>query len=274
MRFAQFILAMSGWLWAAEPHPWAVCYSGQIPEKALSPYKLIVLDSDRHPALGPLAAQGKTLLGYVSLGEAAQARGYFSSAQAAGVLLAENSNWKGSYFVDVRASGWRELVLRELVPATLKQGFHGVFMDNLDDAVELEAREPVKFAGMRQAAVELVRAIRREFPSAILMMNRGYTLLPDVEQSIDMALGESVFATYEFSSKQYLPTPRKTYLSQVSLLKAARARQPKLEIFTLDYWNPDDRQGIARIYRAEAANGFYPYVATIGLDRIVEKPEL
>lgn len=41
---------------------------------------------------------------------------------------------------------------------------------------------------------------------------------------------------------------------------------------TLDYWNPADTAGLRRIYRAQRANGFLPYVATVELDRLVPEP--
>jgi polysaccharide biosynthesis protein PelA len=56
------------------------------------------------------------------------------------------------------------------------------------------------------------------------------------------------------------------------LLKRARQANPKLRICSLDYWDPDARKEIRRIYRVERANGFAPYVATRELDRVVREP--
>jgi hypothetical protein len=66
--------------------------------------------------------------------------------------------------------------------------------------------------------------------------------------------------------------PEQDYRYQVDLLQAARKRCPSLRIFTLDYWNPDDRAGLRKIYRVQRANGFEPYVSTIALDRVVLEP--
>ncbi len=126
---------------------------------------------------------------------------------------------------------------------------------------------------MQEAAARLVRTIRLHYPSIKLMMNRGYDLLPEVEQQIDIVLGESVFATYDFKSKKYGVMPREQYQEQVKILQSAKQRRPSLQVFTLDYWDPNDRPGILRIYREERANGFAPYVSTIKLDRIVQEPQ-
>ena len=188
------------------------------------------------------------------------------------MLLKENENWKGSYYVDLREPCWTTRVTGELVPAILAQGFNGVFLDTLDNPIELEHSDPAKYRGMKQAAAGMVREIRRRFPRITIMMNRAYELLPGVEQSIDIVLGESVFATYDFSKKTYHLVDREEYLQQVKVLKQAKARRPALRVLTLDYWNPADTKGLTRIYREERANGFEPYVSTIELDRVIREP--
>ncbi|PWU06185.1 MAG: hypothetical protein C5B51_12835 [Terriglobia bacterium] len=251
---------------------WAAYYSDRVEPEALRDYRLLIFDSDRHPPLAPLAGKGRTVLGYLSLGEVNQHREYFAGLQNAGALAGENPNWPGSYYVDVRDTGWRELVVRQLVPAILAQGFHGLFLDTLDDPAELERRDPNGCRGMTAAAADLVKALRAHYPSIPLMMNRGYELLPQLANHIDIELGESLYSTYDFGRKSYGLVKGQDYKEQVGRLKEAKRRNPHLRIFSLDYWDPSDRRGIRRIYREERANGFEPYVATIGLDQIVKEP--
>jgi hypothetical protein len=174
--------------------------------------------------------------------------------------------------VDVRDQRWRSRVIEQLVPGILARGFQGVFLDTLDNPVELERRDPKTYRGMAAAATNLIKALRQSFPSITIMMNRGYGLLPEVGGSIDIVLGESVYSTYDFERKTYRLVSTEDYREQVRLLKEARKRNPGLRVCSLDYWDPVDFKGIRRIYREERANGFEPYVATIGLDRIVEEP--
>ena len=251
---------------------WAVYYAERATAQDFRNQTVLVFDSDRHPALPPLRGAGKVLLGYLSLGEVASSRAYFPAVRAEGILLQENENWKGSFFVDVRDSRWAKRVLDELVPSILSRGFTGVFLDTLDNPGHLERLDAAKYRGMRAAAVELVKSIRRRYPTIKVMMNRGYDLLPEVEGDLTYVLGESVFATYDFQRKRYVLVPKPLYEEQVRLLNAARRRRPNLEVLTLDYWNPDDKDGIARIYAEQRKNGFSPYVATIELDRLVGEP--
>ena len=267
-------LALVGGLSVTPAHAesWIVYYSDNAPIEAFDAYKVLVLDSDFHPPLGPLLEQKKLLLGYLSLGEVEQVRHYFRKVKDEGILLHENQYWKGSYFVDVRDPRWTKRVIEELIPAILHQGFRGVFLDTLDNPPHLERQDPAKYGGMTAAATRLVRTIRRHYPTITIMMNRGYELLPEVDGHIDVLLAESFFTDYDFDTKVYSRVPPDLYQEQLSIINAAKTRQPGLRIFTLDYWDPEDRNGIAQIYREQRGNGFSPYVATIELDRIVEEP--
>jgi hypothetical protein len=110
------------------------------------------------------------------------------------------------------------------------------------------------------------------WPGSLFAVNRGYSILPRIDRSIDYVLGESVRADYDFAAKTYRRVPEEPYSEQVATLKAAKARNPKLTVLTLDYWNPGDASGIKRIYEEERGNGFIPYVATLKLDQLVEEP--
>ncbi len=261
---------------AAEDVPvrhWMVYYSDVLPPEAFYPYDPVVFDSNSHPLLSPLKDRGKTLLGYLSLGEVERFRPWFDELKRNGLLLMENKNWPGSYFVDLRNPRWTQLVIDELVPKILFHGFDGVFLDTLDNASELERIDPKRYKGMADAAVHLVRAIRRHYPEIKLMLNRAFELLPQLGNVVDIALAESTYAGYDFKNKRYQRIPDTQYAQYVAVLKDVKARFPHLQIFALDYWDPEDKEGVKAIYDAQRANGFSPLVSTIKLDRIVAQPE-
>jgi len=252
--------------------PWVVYYGDTAPAEAFDPYDVVVLDSQYHPPLQPLLDRGKTVLGYISLGEVEAHRPWFKAVRNEGLLRGENPYWEDSFYVDTRDRRWTERVLHELVPRILRAGFHGIFIDTLDNPAELERIDPKGNAGMTAAAASLVRAIRHHFPHTRIMLNRAYEILPEVAGAIDMVLGESVYADWNFEAEHYERVEADTYRHQVELLQAAQRRNPRLQVMTLDYWDPDDTAGIARIYAAQSGNGFSPYVATLALDRIVPRP--
>ena len=252
---------------------YAIYYSDKLSVESFAPYQFLVFDGTHHTSIPPLKESGKLVIGYISLGEVEATSPYFSTLKSHGLILMENKNWKGSFFVDLRNPLWPKIVLEELIPSILRQGFDGVFLDTLDNPLALEEENATRYAGMSDAAAHLVQAIHQHYPSIKIMMNRGYGLLPKVADSLTMELGESVYSDYNFDKKTYEKVQTSSYLEQVDLLKKAQRDNPHLKIYTLDYANPTDTPTLLDIYKTERANGFIPYVATVALDRLVEEPK-
>ena len=250
---------------------WVVCYSDKSRVEEFAGYDLVVLDSDAHPSLTALTRHG-SVLAYLSVGEVANHRGYFAAVKAEGILLGENPNWRGSFFVDVRDPRWQQRVIGQLVPAVLASGFSGIFLDTLDDPVALERANPERYHGMTAAAASLVKTLRHAFPQIRLMVNRAYELMPEIARLIDYLAGESVYTTYNAAHRGYIRVMAAQYREQLALMRQALRWNPKLRLCSLDYWDPNDRKEIRHIYQVERANGFAPYMATPELDRIVRAP--
>jgi len=210
-----------------------------------------------------------TILGYVSIAEVHSGRPFYSRLRSKGVLGAPNPAWPDAYFVDVRSDVWRNLLLTEIIPSILKNGYQGIFLDTLDSAEALERQDPVKFKGTIAAAADLVRAIRAAFPSIIIMVNRGYAILPQIPGEFDYLLGESVRTTFNPQTGTYFRRTEQDIEWQRARMLEARDRDPSLQLFSLDYWSPKDRAGLAALYAEARADGFVPYIATPDLTQIV-----
>lgn len=251
---------------------WVVCYSADVPADGLLSYDVVVLDLLHHPPLEGLLAAKRDVLAYISLTEMGRAHEAFAEVDQAGLVLDQHPVWTGSQFIDFRSPEWTRIVVDRLVPRALEQGFTGLFLDTLDDAEFLEAKDPQRYEGMRAAAARLVRAIRQKYPHIVLMVNRGYAVLPDIATSIDIVLGESVIGSFDGETSAFKRMSDSDIEWQVGALRAAKSRNDALKIFTLDYWDPKDESGVARLYREQRANGFSPYVSTPMLDTIVREP--
>jgi uncharacterized protein (TIGR01370 family) len=233
---------------------WVCYYGSSAPFSTLSKFDLLVFDSDAHPAIAPLKERGKTVVGYLSIGEVNSTRGYFNEVKAQNLVLGENKNWKDSFFIDVRNPLWTKRVVEELVPGILRSGFDGIFLDTIDNAPYLEQTEPQRYRGMADAMVRLVRTIRQNYPGIKIIANRGFDILSRIENDIDMVLGESIVE------------------SQVRTLQELKKRRPAVTILTLDYVDPRDRNAVIQAYRRQRANGFNPYVSTRELNTVFEEP--
>jgi len=252
--------------------PWVVYYRDALPASAFHRYRLAVFDADHHPPLTPLLDRDMLILGYLSLGELEHYRKDFTEAEASGYVLMENPNWPGSHFVDIRDARWTRRIVEQLAPQVWDTGFHGFFLDTLDNPPHLERLDPERYRGMTAAAAELTLALRRAFPTAMIMLNRAYEIHAAVAGSVNFILAESLRARFDAAKDSYVFTPEAEYLQQVGALQRLQARYPDLGIMSLDYWDPADAAGMRRIYALQRRNGFAPYVATPALDAVIPEP--
>lgn len=251
---------------------WLAFYGDRADLSSFAGYDVVVLDPHFTGDVAAINAAGSITLGYLSLGEFSNRSPFFSRLNDQAALMHENPNWPGTYVVDARRGSWRRLILEDLIPAILARGFKGLFLDTIDALAQAENADFRANAGMRDAGIQLIRAIRRAYPDVPIMMNRGYAILPEVADYIDALLAESLVTTYDFQTQTYHWQTDDDVQRQMAMLQPAReARQP-IPIYSLDYWNPTDRASLDRIYQMERALGHAPYVATILLNELVPGP--
>jgi uncharacterized protein (TIGR01370 family) len=265
-----------GWLAAkaesAQGVKWIAYYGENADEQALSTYDLVVLDPMFKGSKEAITQSGARLCGYLSLGEIRMADTFYHRLDPA-ALLEENPAWPSTRRIDIRHRSWSKLILEEIIPSIVAKGFTGLLLDTLDTPSYLERQDPVGKLGMRQAAVDLVHAIRRAWPDVLVIMNRGYDLLPDVARSLDGMVAESLLTTTLASEVgSYRWNEQSDIALHLSLLAPALHRRNRLPILSLDYWAPQDVSTIKEIYMRERQLGHHPYVATRMLDRIIPGP--
>lgn len=251
---------------------WAVDYGPATDPALARTYQLLVLEPDHPRPIEPLRGPGSLLLGYISLGEVERTRPSFALMAGAGALMKPNPHWPDARMADLRHEAWADHVVEELIPRILAIGYDGLFLDTLDNAEALEREDPRAHAGIVAAGVALLKRMRERFPQAVVMMNRGYALLPGAAASIDALLGESMASRWSFSDKRYEKLSDADWQWQADRLRAARAANPALELMTLDYWDPADPATVAALYARERAAGFLPYVSTLELNRLIPEP--
>lgn len=252
---------------------WVVNYHNNAPLTDHFGYDLVVLDPDQGYDVRTLISRGQTVLAYLSIGEVENYRSVYQQVKGTPLILMENKNWPGSYYVDVRNPKWTQLLIETVIPNLLRQGYNGLMLDTIDNPIDLARRDPKKYAGMDKAAANLVKTIRHQYPNIHIMLNRGFEILPQVAPSLNSVLAESTYTTYDFEQKKaknLKPDDRKFYTNS---LAAAQKRNAKLKVYSLDYWPLEDTQGVKAIYKAQRANGYVPYVSTVALDAVHLEPE-
>lgn len=255
-----------------ETFPWVVYYGEKAPIEDLQPYNPIVLDRDYPFSLDPLLKEKKEVLGYVNVGEVDDRDPWFFNAKAEGILLEENPLWKGSWSLDIRHPYWKDLLLNQILQGLVVNGFTGFFLDQLDVSIALEDQNPQKYGGMKKAAVDLIQSIRKQYPNHRIMLNRAYELLPEVGDEIHYELAETLFTDYNSQTQKFQLRPQTEVDWQLSQLDKSRKQFPQLVLFSLDYWDPKDKEGIKQLYTEARKQCVRPYVSTMNLDEIIPEP--
>lgn len=275
MRYFGLLTAILLWAGSCQAKErWAVYYGTSLPASAFAPYDVVVLDSEYSEPVDALKAQGKTVLGYISFGEAESYRSYYQELKAKDILLKKNKEWKDHVVIDVRKPAWKEYLISTLIPQTLSHGFDGVMFDTVDSPLHIGSKTEEEKIAMGQASVSVICDVHKAFPDMKIMVNRGFDILPKLAPCIDMLLAESTYTDLRLgSSKKPRRVNNEEYNGYVDIIKQAQIANPVLKVYTLDYWSLKDKKGVKGIYAAQRAQGFVPYVSTIDLQQLHSEPE-
>jgi hypothetical protein len=237
-----------------------VVYYGTGEIDGLARYDLAIIDPATLPRdeIADLRARGTIVVGYLSVGEIAAGDPWLTDGTVPrSWVLGRNRNW-GSLFVDASQPGWQELMRQQAGELLLEYGFDGVFLDTVDTAVDVA---PETGPGM----VDLIAGLRRAFPAAVLIQNRGFALLPGSMHDVDAVMFEDLSTTYDFDRTAYRRIrPDEGLVSDLISVH----EQSGVPILALDYAEDGDRTTARRAVRIARSYGFVPAVSVIALDEI------
>jgi uncharacterized protein (TIGR01370 family) len=234
-----------------------VVYYGQGRVDDLARYDLAIVQPDTLTAeeLAALKTQGTLVVSYLSIGEAEPEREWYLDGRVDPAWeLGTNENW-GSRFIDANQTGWQDLMIA-LTGEFIAKGFDGVFLDTVD-TVDMF---PQTLPGM----VEIIHRLRATYPDALLVQNRGFTVVDDTAGDIDALMFEDLVTTYDFINSEYLYADNSYVAQQMAQLHADTG----VVILALDYVAPDNPAGAYLAIQAANEYGFIPAVSTIMLDDI------
>jgi uncharacterized protein (TIGR01370 family) len=207
-----------------------------------------------------LESRGTLVVGYLSVGEIEGNDPWLSDGTVPrSWILGRNRNW-GSLFVDANQQGWRDLMTQQ-TGQLLDYGFQGVFLDTVDTAIDVA---PQSEPGM----IQLIEGLRRTYPDALLVQNRGFDIAQQVASSIDAVMFEDLSTSYDFKRAEYTRVDN----SREAERMVALHDRTGLPILALDYADPADRVTATRAVRIARGYGFIPAVSVIQLDDIIAPP--
>lgn len=253
------------------PHPWFVLYSGSVSPWMIKGVDLAILDPD--------LVDDETLkqclnqcVAYLSLGEAHESRHYWSDIKDSKIIIQPNEQWNGAYRVDIRDPVWRNIILHDSIPSIIKKGYTGVFLDTVDVAAFLESQDPVRFQGMKFAAIDIIFEIHRLYPQLKLYMNNGFGVLNKVAEVLSGVVVEDLYTRYLFEEDRVVKTPIDESLLKEKAMLSMRKKYGVM-LFTVLYTAKSEDQDstiISWAKKVSEENSINWYVGPIDLDHIGE----
>lgn len=262
-RFRRGILWMPLVLWglarpagAADFSSIVFYYGSAAPVSELSRFDVVVLEPG-HDFVPPPRGQGggTRWLAYVSVGEVLASRSYFAQMPQQW-LVGRNDTWQAR-IVDQSAQGWPGFFVSRVAAPLWKAGYQGFFLDTLD-SYQLLGKDAAMLERQRQGLLRLIRALRRAYPQAMLILNRGFELLPDLHDQIDAVAFESLYRGWSQARGEYVAVSE---ADRAWLLdQAQKVRAYGLPVVAIDYCPPGDRTCARDAAQRIRSHGIIPYI--------------
>ena len=255
-----------------------------------------------------LREAGKTVVAYLSVGEAEDYRVYWGrrggragadwKAHPPAWLGPENPEWEGNYTVRYWDPAWQQLVIHNpgghptlgdepsALDRILDAGFDGVFLDVVDafehwgpEGDGGNAERPTAAADMAAFVVALAAYARTRDPDFVVCQQNGEGLLsPDLERPLPAVARKALLAAVDWLSVEDViyrgdaeqNNPFAPDAQRIRLIDAYRA-QGKL-VTVIDYFDPAEpgfeQRALDDYGERASGRGWLPYSGPRALDRL------
>ncbi len=242
----------------------AFYYAKNPPLDLLAAYDRVVLEPDNaNPKqIQYLQQQGVTVYAYLSIGEVAEYRNWFTEIKNQW-KRSNNADWN-STVMDMTATGWHDYLLNKRMQQLWQQGYRGFFLDTMDSyqLFVTTAEDRIK---QQQGMITLLKAMKQKYPDSSLLFNRGFEILEQTAKLADGLIAESLFAGWDPAKSEYKEVPANDRAWLLAKLKQARDTY-NLPVTVLDYLPPTQRDQAKEVAKKISAAGFTPWVSTSQLD--------
>jgi polysaccharide biosynthesis protein PelA len=250
------------------------CYYGNDGLEKLSGFDAVILAPHKQSEANvrQLVAAGTVTLAYLSIGEDSSEFTHglerdwlgpneFEPEWALREITGEvvrNPVW-GGVVVNLTHSGWTK-TLFDRAKLALGMGFHGFFLDTVDRNSLAD----------RRALTKIIRDLRSRWPGAPIMLNRGFELLPSVQDLVDGVVFESLSTTWTLESGRvkYARVADDTLEVNLEIAQQLRelGRRWELALWALDYSDSRELESFAQV--TAKAFGFVSFTADRLLTRL------
>lgn len=238
----------------------ALFYGSAAPLDELKAFDVVVVDPDHGYDPKRFRKPYSELYAYVAVGEAHPTRAYFRDIPPA-ARLAANRDWD-SLVVDLAHPAWPDFLAERIVAPLWEKGYRGFFLDTLD-SYRLAAKfdENAQQAGL----IAAIETLHRRFPGIRLILNRGFDVVPQVRDKVQMVAAESLFRGWDAGRKRYVEVGAEDREWLLGQLRKVRDEHG-LPVLAIDYVAPQERALTRATAERIKALGIVPWVTDAALE--------
>ena len=179
-------------------------------------------------------------------------------------ILGRNKAWK-SDIIDLANPACRNFIFEKAIRPLHRLGYKNFFLDTLD-SYQLVLKDPKRKKAYEDGIVSMIQKIKKRYPNANIILNRGFEIIDRVHTQIKAVLFESLYSGYNPTTggtRSISESDRKWLLKKVDHIK-----RYGLDVIALDYLPSVNDPRWKEIVELIRQHGVIPYVATGALDTI------
>ncbi len=201
---------------------------------------------------------------YVSIGEIDKNLQCYEKVQKEWIA-SKNTMWQ-SDVLDIKNKAYREFIFKHQIDPLIQRGFQNFFFDTLD-SYEFYTQNSTQRKKNQEALATFILEFHKRYPTAKLIVNRGFDIMDKIHDAVTAVLFESYFHGLQNDIKhpyKEISNNDRAWLDN----KLKKVRAYNKDIICIDYLPPKqlfDKKGKNLVKRLHA-KGFIPYVSTKNLD--------
>lgn len=241
-------------------------YGSKPPLAMLKIFDIVVVEPDHghSPDAHRRASRGQSeLFAYVSIGELDPGRSYAQHMPTA-MLKGRNEIWN-SQIIDQSHPDWPRFYVDRVIRPLWEAGYKGFFLDTMDSyqAISATSAERKKQA---DGLIKAIRLMRRQYPGARLISNRGFELMSELNGEIEAIAAESLYGRWNQETQSYTKVPLEDRAWLTAQFKQMQAMG--LPVIAIEYAPPGDLKTARQMADKILTAGFTPYITNGDLTQV------
>jgi len=198
---------------------------------------------------------------YVSIGEIHQGVKEYKDINSSWVLT-KNEAWK-SEVLDIKNEAYQNYLLEKMISAAVQEGFENFFFDTLD-SYHLACTTQEQREAYKKALVSFIKKFHEHYPTAKLILNRGFELIDAVHPYVEAVLFESYYRGVGGEKLAYAEVSdnARAWLD----IQLKKVKSYNIPIISVEYLEPKKISHSTELIEKIKSKGMIPYVGNRELD--------